>query len=311
MSKVLVTGGAGFIGSHIVEVLLEKGYEVAVIDNLSTGKVENLNLTNLDFFHCDILDSSKFLTIMEEIKPDYIIHQAAQVSVAESVNNVLFDQEVNIKGSLNIIEAAKKYNVKKIVFASSAAVYGNPEFLPIDLTHPIHPTSPYGLSKFTVEEYLRISKELFGIDYTVLRYSNVYGPRQDSKGEGGVVAIFSDKISNGEQPTIFGDGNQTRDFIFVGDVARANVAALTSESGTYHVSSGNYITINQLFDCMMETSSNKCAPIYKKERDGDIRNSVLDYTTTLEKLNWRPLVTLKEGLDRTLEFYKKSYAKIN
>lgn len=305
-----MTGGAGFIGSHIVERLIEVGHEVSVIDNLRTGKLSNLDLKNVSFYNCDVVNKVAVFNTINNIKPDFIIHQAAQVSVAESIKDMVNDQEINIAGSLNIIEAAKSANVKKIVFASSAAVYGNPKFLPISCEHPINPTSPYGVSKYTVEQYLKVSKKLYGLDYTILRYSNVYGPRQDSKGEGGVVAIFSDKLANQESPFIFGDGMQTRDFIFVEDVAKANVAALTAPSGVYNVSSGHNVTVNHLYEMIVTSLGKTVEPIYKEEREGDIRHSVLDNTITQKKLNWKPQYLLEDGLNLTLRFYMENLANI-
>lgn len=305
MNKVLVTGGAGFIGSHIVEKLLDKGYEVAVADNLSSGNIKNLEkIESIQFFNVDITNYEALKIVVHTFDPEYIIHQAAQVSVAASVKDVLNDETINIRGSLNVIEIAKNTNVKKIVFASTAAVYGEPEYLPIDALHRTKPMSPYGLSKYTVEKYLEMSKKLYQLDYTILRYSNVYGPRQDAKGEGGVVAIFSDKISNDEIPTIFGDGNQTRDFVFVEDVAQANVQALKYGSEKIlNVSSSERTTINDLFTSMTKELNKSFVPLYKEERQGDIKDSSLSNKETRAILKWEPNFSLKKGLKKTLNYY--------
>lgn len=308
MEKVLVTGGAGFIGSHVVEKLIEKGYKVAVVDNLSTGKKNNIKGYEVEFYHCDITDAIHLFQVVESFQPDYIIHLAAQVSVSESVENITYDSMVNIQGSVNIIEAAKKYDVKRIVFSSTAAVYGNTEYLPIDTNHKTEPTSPYGLAKYTVEKYLQLAHELYGLDYTILRYSNVYGPRQDSKGEGGVVAIFADKLSNQERPIIYGDGNQTRDFVYVEDVAEANVLSIkNNRNGIYNVSTCERISINDLLNAMFKFINNSgIEPIYKEERKGDIKHSVLNNKDTLNSIDWHPKILLDKGIELTFKYYLRT-----
>ncbi|MCM3571134.1 NAD-dependent epimerase/dehydratase family protein [Neobacillus mesonae] len=306
MEKVIVTGGAGFIGSHIVEELLQNNYQVTVIDNFSSGRRANLEHLPVKVIHQDITDP-RVIDLIVSFHPDYIIHQAAQVSVAESVKDLLFDESVNIRGSLHVLKAAIKCKVKRFVFASSAAVYGNPDTLPITVHHPVHPESPYGLSKSAVENYLQISSKLYHLPYSILRYSNVYGPRQDAKGEGGVVAIFSDLLAENKAPVIFGDGEQTRDFIFVRDVAAANVKALkTKENIIAHVSSGSRISINQLVEMMRTASGASILPIYKQERLGDIRHSILVNDETKLLLDWEPSTELFEGLQETLRFAYKA-----
>ncbi|MEH7348647.1 NAD-dependent epimerase/dehydratase family protein [Gottfriedia acidiceleris] len=304
MEKVLVTGGCGFIGSHIVEELINSNYEVVVIDNLSTGKIENIDTDKVEFFQCDIL-SEDFGKIVSQVNPTYIIHQAAQVSVAESVKNIGKDTAINIQGSVNVIEAAKSNNVKKIVFASSAAVYGEPNELPIPVEHQVSPQSPYGLSKLTVEKYLELAQTLYGIDYTILRYSNVYGPRQDAKGEGGVVAIFTDRANSNEAPFIYGDGEQTRDFIFVKDVAKANVASLTKANNKIlNISTNTSISVNELFNVITEIAGVKLTPIYENERTGDIKHSRLDNQVASESLGLEFDTNLAIGIKATLEYRK-------
>lgn len=306
MRKVIVTGGAGFIGSHIVEELLRNDYQVAIIDNFSTGRTENIEQLPIEVYNHDITHPS-VMKLITSLRPDYIIHQAAQVSVAESVKDLLFDEKVNIRGSLHIIKAAIKAKVKRVVFASSAAVYGDPVALPISLNHPTRPESPYGLAKLSVENYLKLSSKLYQLPYSILRYSNVYGPRQDSKGEGGVVAIFADRLSENVSPVIFGDGEQTRDFIFVKDVAAANVKALNATGNiSVHVSSGSCISINELFEMMNKAAGTNLNPIYKQSRQGDIRNSILEKEATKELLNWEPAVELFEGLQETIQFSNRA-----
>lgn len=241
--KVLVTGGAGFIGSHIVDQLIEEGYEVCIIDNMSHGKKENIN-KNAKFYKIDIRDK-EIINIFKKEKPDYVIHEAAQISVQNSMINPIEDAEINILGSINILEACRKVNVKKIIYPASAAIFGEPEYLPIDESHPLNMISSYGVSKHTVEHYLKVYKELYGINYSILICSNVYGPRQDSSGEGGVVSIFFDKILKGQVPTIFGDGEQVRDFVYVKDVVMANSMMLkTDKCGIYNLCTNTKTTIN-------------------------------------------------------------------
>jgi len=301
--KVLVTGGCGFIGSHIVDKLIGEKHDVYVVDNLVSGHKRNVD-PSVQIMDCDI-NSDLMEKVIQDFQPEAIIHQAAQVSVASSINDILYDENVNIRGSVNLINLAKKYGVKKMVFASSAAVYGNPVSLPVDLTHPTNPLSPYGVSKLSVEYYLKMASQTFGLDYTILRYANVYGPRQDAHGEGGVIAIFSDCLANGKAPTIFGDGEQTRDFVYVEDVAAANVSALSlGHNQTLNVSSGEEITVNKLFETMQEAAGTSLEVNYKEERSGDIRKSVLCNKVTKEQLNWNPKTSLLEGLQNTLNFYK-------
>ncbi|MGV3466584.1 MAG: NAD-dependent epimerase/dehydratase family protein [Heyndrickxia sp.] len=305
MMRVVVTGGCGFIGSHIVDKLIDEQHEVMIVDNLVTGNLQNIAHLNVNVVDCDIRDPI-FIKAIEDFQPDAIIHQAAQVSVQKSVQDMQYDAEINIQGSLRVIDVAKSTGVKKVIFASSAAVYGKPQSLPIDENHPIQPLSPYGLSKYTVEQYLRLAKSLHSVNYTILRYANVYGPRQDAQGEGGVVAIFSENLSNNSPSIIYGDGEQTRDFIYVEDVARANVKALTNGDGEIlNISTGKSISIMELFQEMCQIKGISQDPIFKEERDGDIRDSLLSNKKTIESLQWEPSTSLQKGLEKTLEFYQQ------
>ncbi|MCO7174937.1 GDP-mannose 4,6-dehydratase [Sporolactobacillus kofuensis] len=305
MEKVLVTGGAGFIGSHVVETLLRKGYTVAVMDNFSTGHQENIADLPIDLYICDVADPAA-INVIQSIHPDYIIHLAAQISVSNSVADPLFDQRTNVTGSLNVMNGARLASVKKIVFASSAAVYGNPIEIPVTTKHPTHPESPYGLTKLTVEHYLNLFEKFYQLPYSILRFSNVYGPRQDAEGEGGVVSIFSDRIQKGTPPMIYGDGDQTRDFIFVKDVAAAVVASIAvKESLCVNVSSQTAISIKDLFQVMKEVSGSDLDVYYGPKRNGDIRHSMLSNQLARELLGWKPEVSLSDGLRMTLRALKR------
>ena len=211
--EVLVTGGAGFIGSNIVDGLIEADHQVIVVDNLSTGKKENLN-EQAEFYNLD-LEDQELKEIFRENEISHVIHHAAQIDVQHSIKDPLFDAQNNILSTINLLECCRAYNVKKIIYASSAAVYGEPDYLPVDEDHPIKAMSPYGISKHTPEHYIKMYSELYNLKYTIFRYANVYGPRQDPKGEGGVVSIFVDKMLAEERPVIFGDGQQTRDFVLI------------------------------------------------------------------------------------------------
>lgn len=308
MKKAIVTGGAGFIGSHVVEELLRQDYSVAVIDNFSTGHHENIAGLPVDLYICDITDSS-VINLIQSLKPDYIVHLAAQVSVGRSVEDPLLDERTNVTGSLNVINAARLAAVKKVVFSSSAAVYGNPESLPVTTEHPTNPESPYGLTKLTVEHYLRMFNKFYGLPYAILRFSNVYGPRQDAEGEGGVVSIFADRIQKETPPMIYGDGEQTRDFIYVKDVARAIACALkTEENICVNVSSETSVTVNQLFQLMKDVAHSDIHAYHGPERRGDIRDSTLSNEKTKELLGWKPAYDLRKGLKETVGSARKAKA---
>jgi UDP-glucose 4-epimerase len=299
--KVLVTGGAGFIGSHIVDALAVGGAEVAVLDNLATGRIENVR-RDVAFYRGDLMDREFVFGCVERERPEVIIHQAAQASAPKSLADPSEDAAINIVGSVNLLEAARAGVVRKVVYASSAAVYGNPRRLPVDHLHPVDPISFYGLSKYTVERYLAIYGELYGLDYTVLRYANVYGPRQDAGGEGGVVSIFADRLQRGEQPVIYGDGEQTRDFIHVFDVARANLCAMEKGSRmAFNIGTGRPVTVNRLFEILKEAAGYSGRPLYGPPRPGDIRDSWLEDSRTGEALGWTAGINLELGIKYILD----------
>lgn len=293
--RILVTGGAGFIASHIVDTLIIQGNEVAVIDNLIHGKIENIN-KSAEFYKMDIRDN-KITDVFNKFKPEIVIHNAAQINVSNSVKDPLEDTSINIIGSINILEACKKTGVKKIIYPASAAIFGEPEYLPIDEKHPLNMISGYGVSKHTVEHYLKVYKYLYNIDYEILRYSNVYGLRQDSSGEGGVVSIFIDKIKNNERPYIYGDGKQVRDFVYVKDVVKANLLAIKSKkSGLYNVCTESKVTINQLLEIIKKVMNSNIKPIYVSPRNGDIKYSYMTYKKINAELGWKPEYNIYDGI---------------
>ncbi len=303
MKKVLITGGAGFIGSHVADRFLLNNYEVTAADNLVTGNIDNINGKNINFFNIDIRDKEKLEELFKSEKPDYVIHLAAQVSVSSSVEDVLYDAEENITALINILELCRKYNTEKIVFSSTAAVYGIPEEVPSRETNKTAPLSPYGLSKLTGEEYIKMYSRLFGVNYVILRYANVYGPRQSAHGEAGVVSIFNDKIKVNGDIFIEGDGLQTRDFIYVKDVSAANYICATEsvKNETFNVSTNTDISILELFNTMKKYSDYEKNASHKEARKGDIRNSRLDNSKLLKNTSWKPQYTLDQGLKEYLD----------
>ncbi|KRE39735.1 NAD-dependent epimerase/dehydratase family protein [Paenibacillus sp. Soil724D2] len=302
--NILVTGGAGFIASHIVDQLIISGHHVHIFDNLSTGRKENLNPLAV-FHHGDLLDN-ELAEAFTAARPEVVIHHAAQIDVQTSLSNPLLDAKINILGTLAVLEQCREHGVRKLIYASSAAVYGTPHYLGVDEKHPIKPLSFYGISKHTPEHYIESFSSLYELDYTILRYANVYGIRQDPKGEGGVVSIFVDKLLAGKQPLIFGDGEQTRDFIYVKDIIRANMAALSKGSrGIYNVSWNEQTSVNDLLKEMCDISGMSFNPSYAPSRAGDIVHSRLDNRAALAGLDWGPVYTLRSGLQETFDYYKE------
>lgn len=300
----IVTGGAGFIGSHIVDALLAEGNRVVVIDNLSSGRMENLDPRAV-FYNADVRDTG-IAGIFEKERPEVVVHEAAQVSVRRSVDDPVYDADVNILGALHVLQACVKSGVKKVVFASSGgAIYGEQDVFPAPEGHPIKPVSPYGTAKYSVEVYLKCYREMYGLDYVALRYSNVYGPRQDPHGEAGVVAIFTEKMLAGQTPTINGDGEQTRDYVYVADVVNANISAIDhGYSGSFNVGTGVETSVNELFGMIKEETGFSGERVHGPAKAGEQKRSVIDNCLIRAELGWRPNVPLKEGIGRTVEFFK-------
>lgn len=304
MSKALVTGGAGFIASHVVDAYLDAGHEVVLVDDLSTGRRENLN-SGAKFYQTSIIDAELADIVIKE-KPDIINHHAAQVSVRLSVADPVADATTNIIGTLRVLEAARDCGVKRVIFSSTGgAIYGEQDYFPADEQHPTRPVSPYGIAKLAAEHYIRF----FGLDSelktTVLRYSNVYGPRQDPHGEAGVVAIFAKKMLNGEQPVINGDGSQTRDFVYVGDVAAANLAALSlQENAVINIGTGIETSVNQLFDEMCGVGGFSFEQTHGPAMPGEQLRSVVDNGLAEKLLGWQPRVGLRDGLRKTVDYFR-------
>jgi len=303
--KVLVTGGAGFIGSHLVDRLVQEGHEVVVVDNLSTGKRKNVD-KRARFYKVDIT-SARLDRVFKKEKPELISHHAAQMDVRKSVSDPAFDARVNLLGLINILENAVKYGTRRVVFASSGgAIYGEQNFYPATEEHPTHPLSPYGVSKLSSEHYLYYYQKVMGLDSAILRYSNVYGPRQDPFGEAGVVAIFTKKLLQGEQPIINGNGMQTRDYVFVEDVVEANMAVINNPiNDTFNIATAVESSVNQLFRYLVDITGAQAREIYGPEKKGEQIRSCLDYQKAHKVLEWEPKTPLLEGLKKTSEYFRE------
>lgn len=323
--KILVTGGAGFIGSHIVDLFFENNYDIVVIDDLSSGRKENLH-SEIKFYKVNITNARDLAKVFEKEKPDYTIHEAAQISVSLSVRDPLFDAQTNIIGSLNLLQNCVKYRVKGVVFASSGGtVYGEPKEFPVNENHPLIPLSPYGISKVTVEHYLNFYKKNYQLDYVALRYGNVYGPRQDPFGEAGVIAIFIQKMLKGERPTINGDGEYIRDYVYVKDVAYATLLALQNIkkrsqaqiSAEFKIKPKQSLdglnlgteqgtSVNELFTLLKEYIKFSHSANYGPERAGDLRKNILSCQKIQNTFQWKPQTELWLGLKETIDWFKKS-----
>lgn len=304
MTKILVTGGAGFIGSHIVDAYVADGHDVVVVDNLSTGKRENIN-PKAKFYEMDICDSS-VARIFEEERPEILNHHAAQIDVRISVADPRRDMNVNLGGLINLLEAGHKNGLKKVVFASSGgAVYGDDGPIPTSETHIAQPISPYGLNKLASEKYLFFYEKVYGLEWVALRYSNVYGPRQNCMGEAGVVAIFIDKMLGGQQPVINGDGTQTRDYVYVGDVVQANrLAIVKGMSGIYNIGTGVETDVRAIFGALRELTASKIDECFGPAKKGEQLRSCISPGKIESELGWRPRTQLYEGIRNTVEWFK-------
>jgi len=304
--KILVTGGAGFIGSHVVDAYIETGHEVIIVDDLSTGSGRNVHPDAM--FHpidirslADARSSCALEHVFREHEPDVVSHHAAQVSVRASISSPARDAKINVIGALNVLECCRKYGVERVIYASSGGtIYGEPVYLPCDETHPTRPISPYGVSKFAVEQYVRAYYAMYGIGYTILRYGNVYGPRQSPHGEAGVVAIFADQMLRGERPTINGTGLQERDFVHVSDCVRANLAALDAPCRAYNVSSGHETSVRRIFELLRAATGYRGGAAHGPARAGEVLRIFLDIERAREDLGWEPRIGLREGLEQTV-----------
>lgn len=301
--KVLITGGAGFIGSHIADRLIDEGYAVSVLDNLSTGNLDNVN-NKARFYEGDIRNDAQ--SVLETECPDYVIHNAGQINVRTSIENPLYDASINVLGSLSLFEACKKSKVKRLIFASSGGtVYGASHLQPLRENSELAPINPYGVAKLTVEKYLHYYSSKRGLDYIALRYGNVYGPRQNPKGEAGVISVFIDDILSGRAPSIWGDGKQTRDFIYVDDVVEANLRALNyeGEEHVFNIGSGKEASVNDIFRILKKLSS--CGnPVFNDKYKEAIPRICLDTSLALRELDWRTRIPLEEGIGRTFEWFQ-------
>jgi UDP-glucose 4-epimerase len=301
----LVTGGAGFIGSNLVDGLLARGDTVTVIDDLSTGKQENLTSAEQQgarLVHVDIRDAEAVAKAIKEAKPDAIFHLAAQIDVRKSVADPAFDARTNVEGTVNVLKAAQEHGVGRVVNTSTGgAIYGEGRQIPAPESHPVAPEAPYGLSKFCAEQYCEIFTRLHGLSTVSLRYGNVYGPRQDPLGEAGVIAIFCGKLLEGGTPMIFGDGKQTRDYVFVGDVVDANLRAAEAETtGAINIGRGVQTSVIDIVEALARHSDNGFAPEHAPDRPGEVQHIALDPSRAREELGWEAKVDLDEGLEKTL-----------
>lgn len=315
--KILVIGGAGFIGSHVVNLYIKEGYEVVVVDDLSTGKVEYIN-AKAKFYKLNInelnVNDYKLEGIFKEERPEIVNHHAAQINVSASVKDPVYDASVNILATLNLLENCVKYNIKKFIFASTGgAIYEETEKIPVDENHPTKPLSPYGVSKLAIENYLYYYKKIHNLDSAILRYANVFGPRQDPYGEAGVVAIFINKMLKGENPIINGDGNQTRDFVYISDAAQANLLVLkedfkskikSDDIAIFNIGTGIETSVNELFHKLKKITKANAKEIHGPQKMGELRRSCLNSNKAKEILGWEPEVDIDQGLKLTVNYFK-------
>lgn len=303
--KILVTGGAGFIGSNLTDALIEKKHRVTIVDNLITGFRKNIN-PKAKFVKADITNHKKIETIIKKEKPEVIFHLAAQMDVRKSVDNPIFDAENNILASFNLIRLAHENGVKKIIFSSTGgAIYGDTNNRPTPETEPEWPLSPYGIAKLSVDKFLNYYNQVHGLNFTSLRYGNVYGPRQNPHGEAGVVAIFINKMLRGEQPVINGLGKQTRDYVFVGDVVNTNLLALKNfkKTGIYNIGTGKETDVNQLFREINKNFQNKFKEKHGSAKIGEQKTSSLNHAKIKKEFGWSPKIKFEEGINKTYQWF--------
>jgi UDP-glucose 4-epimerase len=302
--RILVTGGAGFIGSQLADALIADGHQVVVVDNLATGVRENLN-PQARFYEVDIRDAAAVQDLFERERPEVLCHQAAQLDVRRSVADPAYDADVNVVGTLRLLQAGIEHGLKRVLFASSGgAIYGDADVIPTPETYPAAPISPYGVAKLSVEHYLYCFYVVHGLPYVALRYANVYGPRQNPHGEAGVIAIFAERLLRGQRATIYGDGRNTRDYVYVGDVVEANRRALATERvGAYNVGTGVETDVNTIFHKINALTEAHAEERHGEPKAGEQRRSCLDYGLIDREFGWRPQVALDDGLVRTIEFF--------
>lgn len=302
--KILLTGGAGFIGSNVADRLIELGHEVIIVDNLVTGKRENVP-ASAKFYEMDICDS-QLNKIFNVEKPEIVNHHAAQMDVRKSVDDPVYDANVNVIGVINVLQNCVKYDVDRFIFASTGgAIYGEQDYFPADEEHPLRPLSPYGITKLTAEKYLYFYQQSYGLTFSILRYANIYGPRQNPHGEAGVVAIFTERILKDIQPIINGNGLQTRDYVYVGDVVKANELVLhNGDNKIYNIGTGIETNVNELFRKIVKSTGKNIPEKHGPDKPGEQKRSVLDSDLIFKDLGWQPTIELDEGLIQTVNYFE-------
>jgi len=302
--KILVTGGGGFIGSHVVDAYIGLGHEVVVVDDLSTGRKQNLN--HKAHFHQMKIQDTKIGELFAKHRFDVVNHHAAQMDVRRSVTDPIFDAQTNVLGMLNLLQNSVQHGVKKFIFSSTGgAIYGEQDYFPADENHPTWPISPYGITKLTGEKYLFYYQQVYNLQHVIFRYANVYGPRQNPHGEAGVVAIFTERLLAGSQPIINGDGKQTRDYVYVGDLVRASVMALAHDkSDVFNIGTGKETDVNDLFQMLRQAAGSQLDEVHGPAKAGEQLRSCLTYARAEKILGWKPEVDLKDGLQMTVDFFK-------
>src|SRR3954451_9718196 len=304
--RALVTGGSGFIGSNLVDALLDRGDEVTVVDDLSTGKIENLDAARrrgIAFHEADITDGERLCKLVAQARPDIVFHLAAQIDVRKSTADPAWDAGINVGGTINVLDAARESGARRVVNTSTGgAVYGEGQIIPAPESHPVAPEAPYGQSKFAAEGYCELFRRLYGMSTVSLRYGNVYGPRQDPLGEAGVIAIFCGRLLARERPVVFGDGLQTRDYVHVDDVVAANLAAIESDAvGAFNIGTGVETNVLQLVEALAPLAEAPFEADHRPARPGEVQRIALDCTRAGEELGWEARVRLDDGLTQTLE----------